>query len=225
MEERPVKKLMFVTLALVLGLALALAPQFGSACGGDKAKSADATKASGEVKMVNAGSESGCGSMKATEAKTDAKMVNSGSGCGAYKTSEAKAQMVGSGCGASKTTEATTVSADAHCDYTGKCATLTLSVAGMTCGGCESSVKEALMSDKGVIKVVSVDYKAGKAVVCYDPDKVESGKLAALVSDKGYKAEIMPAVATSTTDAGKGAACSISAGKCEKKSETKDGSH
>lgn len=223
------KKLMFVTLALVLGLALTLAPQFASACGGDKAKSADATKASGDVKMVSAGSESGCGSMKATEAKADVKMVNSGSGCGAYRASEAKAQMVGSGCGASKTTEATTASADACCGYAGKCATLTLSVAGMTCGGCESPVKEALMSDKGVIKVVTVDYKAGKAVVCYDPDKVEKGKLATLVSDKGYKAEIMPAVATSTTDAGtdagKGAACSISAGKCEKKSETKDGSH
>lgn len=202
MEEKPVKKLMFVTLALILGFALALAPQFSSACCGYKAKSADATKVSGEVKMVN-----------------------SGSWCGAYKTSEAKAQMVGSGCGVSKTTEATTANADTHCDYTGKCATLTLSVVGMTCSGCESSVKEALMSDKGVIRVVSVDYKAGKAVVCYDPDKVESSKLAALVSDKGYKAEIMPAVATSTTDAGKGAACCISAGKCEKNSETRDGSH
>ena len=218
-----------LTLALVLGLTLALAPNFASACGGDKATSADAKKASGEVKMVNSESAGGCGTMKATEAKADAKMVNSGSagGCGSYKATEIKAdaQMIGADCGASKTTEATTASADAHCDYTGKCATLTMSVKGMTCGGCESSVKEALMSDKGVIKVVSVDYKAGKAVVCYDPDKVETGKLAALVSDKGYQAEIMPAVATSTTDAGKGASCPMSAGKSEKNSETKDGSH
>ena len=217
------KKLMFITLALVLGLALALAPKFVTACGGDKATSADASKASGEAKMVNSQSD-GCGSMKATEAKTA--NAGSASGCAGMKATEAKAQMVGSGCGASKTTEATTASAGAHCDYTGKCATLTLNVNGMTCGGCESSVKEALLSDKGVIKVVSVDYKEGKAVVCYDPDKVESGKLAALVSDKGYKAEVVPAVATSGT--GKAVSCPVTGTQCEKKVETteaKDGSH
>jgi copper chaperone CopZ len=111
-----------------------------------------------------------------------------------------------------------------QCDYKGECANICLNIKGMTCTGCEKSVTEALKADKGVIKVISVDYKTGQAVVCYDPTKVESAKLAGLVTTAGYQAEVVPAVATSTGEKGmkKGASCDLT-GKCtaSTKSESK----
>lgn len=112
------------------------------------------------------------------------------------------------------------INAKADCDYTaGKCETISMNIAGMHCGGCESSISAALMKQDGVIKVVSIDYKSGTATVCFDPAKVKSDKLATLVTQKGYKAEIIPAVATSGTETTEAKACGVSA-KAEKTKET-----
>jgi len=102
------------------------------------------------------------------------------------------------------------VSAKVNCDYTGKCETIYMNISGMTCTGCETSITEALLKQEGVIKVVSIDHQSGKATVCFDPTKVESTNLTKLVSNKGYKAEIIPAVATSGTDATNVKACAAS---------------
>ncbi len=140
------------------------------------------------------------------------------SACGSGKTSEAKsadasnpttAQMVsaqgpnataGKACclGGMKT-HAT--SKDGQCTIDGiKCDVTTLSVSGMTCGGCEKAVTAALVEVPGVVKVGKVCHKAGEATVYYDAEKTTAEALTAAVVDKGYKAEVIPAVAK-TTDA------------------------
>jgi len=132
--------------------------------------------------------------------------VFAGSGCGLSKKDASACAKI---CGI-KTAQATEAKADktdgkligsdAKCDYTGKCDHLSLNISGMTCAGCENTITTALNGEKGVIRVVSVDYKSGQAMVCFDPDKVKSEDLAAVVTKTGYKAEIIPATAM-TTDA------------------------
>lgn len=202
------KKRMLLATALTLCLGLALAPYSAFAGASDSAKTATPeTTGKGVCPSMKAGGVSKC--------MVDGKMSGDASKTG--------------GCPFGKMTEAKATTADAKCDHEGKCADLTLAIRGMTCTGCERTITEALKSDKGVIKVVSIDYKTGKAVVCYDPAKVEQGKLAALVIKSGYQAEVVPASATSSAVTGKGACCNISTGKCEKKADAKtddkDGSH
>ena len=78
------------------------------------------------------------------------------------------------------------------------CGITRLSVKGMTCTGCEQTIKTALEAVPGVYKVVKVDYKEGMALVCANTKKVSSDVLATTVSNKGYTAEVVPAVATVT---------------------------
>jgi copper chaperone CopZ len=73
-------------------------------------------------------------------------------------------------------------------------ALVTFSVKGMTCGGCENEVKTALQKHEGVVEVVKVDYQSDKAVVKYDPKKVETAELASAVTRLGYETSVMPAV-------------------------------
>jgi len=89
------------------------------------------------------------------------------------------------------------------CPAGGKCEMVNMSVKGMTCGGCEGTVTAALEKVPGVLKVVSVSYKDGTALVCVDPTKCEKKTLTTAVVDKGYDAQIVPAVATTTTAAAK----------------------
>jgi copper chaperone len=164
----------------VLITAIAAVALFGlstanlSACGGDKAT---------ESKSANA---SGCAS------KATAKMVSS-------EQVETKS-VSASGCSAAKEISAQTASAhsaDCAALCAGKnCSYTTMSIKGMTCGGCEQSVKTALMELDGVIKVVEVNYKEGYAKVCVDATKCNNEKLTMAVANKGFKAEVIPAVAT-----------------------------
>ncbi|MEW5796128.1 MAG: cation transporter [Candidatus Zixiibacteriota bacterium] len=75
-----------------------------------------------------------------------------------------------------------------------------MSIKGMTCGGCESSVTASLAQMPGVVKVGKVSYKEGTAFVMVDPKKVKSESLLKAVSDKGFQAEIVPAVSVTTVD-------------------------
>ena len=79
-----------------------------------------------------------------------------------------------------------------------KCDFQHISIEGMTCGGCESSIKTALLEAPGVVKVVRVSYKDGTAIVAVDREKFNGQTTAKMITDKGYKAEIIPAVAVST---------------------------
>ncbi len=101
------------------------------------------------------------------------------------------------------------------CGYEGgKCDMVNMSIKGMTCGGCESSVSSALMDVPGVVKVVSISHKEGTALVCVDPAKVQKDALTTAVSNKGYEVEIIPAVATVASADGKSKACCDKAKVC-----------
>jgi copper chaperone CopZ len=78
------------------------------------------------------------------------------------------------------------------------CGITKLSVKGMTCTGCEQTVSAALEAVPGVYRVVKVDYKEGMALVCANTEKVSGEALATAVTNKGYAAEVIPAVATTT---------------------------
>lgn len=113
------------------------------------------------------------------------------------------------------------------CNYDGKVQMVKMSVKGMTCGGCESSIKACLEKIDGVVKVCAVSYKDDFAAVVIDPTKTKTEMLTTAITNKGYTAEVIPAVATTTTGAAnlhKGctaeqkAACGA---KAEMKAETK----
>jgi copper chaperone CopZ len=84
------------------------------------------------------------------------------------------------------------------CPHQENCGVVKLSVEGMTCGGCEQTVSAALEKAPGVYKVVKVDYKEGLALVCVNQKESSDETLAKAVTDTGYKAEVVPAVATTT---------------------------
>jgi copper chaperone CopZ len=70
---------------------------------------------------------------------------------------------------------------------------VTLAVKGMTCGGCEGQLKQALSVQKGVEEVVQVCHKSDIAVLKYDPKVVEPSELVSVVNKAGYEAEVKPA--------------------------------
>jgi len=82
-----------------------------------------------------------------------------------------------------------------------KCEVRTISIKGMTCVGCENMVTAELQKVPGVIRVAKISYKEELALVCVDASKCQTGSLTKAVASKGYKAEIIPAVATEAAPA------------------------
>lgn len=103
------------------------------------------------------------------------------------------------------------------CDFKEKCETITISVKGMTCGGCENGLTTALEGTDGVIKVQKVSYKENLAVVCIDPTKTKSESLTKLIASKGYEVAIIPAVATTGVNAVQAGSSTMSKEECAKK--------
>lgn len=170
------KKVLILGFALLAFAAFISLPNAAYACGGDKsntAKSASADKVNAQT-------------VSAKKGTCDAPSV----------ASKTEAMLVKDGCSATST-EAKTASADNAMES--KFSYATMSVKGMTCGGCEKSVTAALEHVDGVVGVKEVSYKSGQAVVEYDPAKCQEASLTRAVADKGYEAEIIPAVATSTS--------------------------
>lgn len=62
---------------------------------------------------------------------------------------------------------------------------LTLSITGMSCGHCVSSVANAL---KGVDGVQVEDVRIGTAKLQFDESKISAAQLAQLVTEEGYVA-------------------------------------
>lgn len=62
---------------------------------------------------------------------------------------------------------------------------ITLSVTGMTCGGCVNSVQKVLAGLPGVQRV-EVTLTPGQARVLVDPARVDSAALAQAVIDAGF---------------------------------------
>lgn len=159
--------------------------------------------------------------------------VYSGPGCGAKASADKPA------CTSSKGTAQLTASTNAMspeecaklcgmtpeecakmCGGKDNCSFTQISVKGMTCAGCEGSIKSALTDVPGVFKVIKVDHKEGMALVCTDQKVCDQAKLTKAIADKGYTAEIIPAVAK-TVDAKTGkvgcaATCGKSAAGCVK---------
>ena len=84
---------------------------------------------------------------------------------------------------------------------TGKCSMVNMSIKGMTCGACETSIKTALEKVPGVLLVKSISYQEGTAQVCVNPDEAKLENMTKAVSSSGYEVEVIPAVAK-TTDMG-----------------------
>ena len=75
-----------------------------------------------------------------------------------------------------------------------------LSIEGMTCEACEKSITACLEEIPGVMKVGLVSHKDGTAFAVIDTKQVKEAMLAKAVTNKGYKAEVIPAVALMVPD-------------------------
>ena len=65
---------------------------------------------------------------------------------------------------------------------------VTLDVEGMTCTGCEATIKTAVKKVQGV-KQVEADYESGTATVTINPEKADIDKVIAAIDAAGYKAK------------------------------------
>lgn len=62
---------------------------------------------------------------------------------------------------------------------------VTIKVDGMTCGGCENSVKTALERLDGV-QVLEASHADGSVEVLFDPERVDRAALAGAIEEAGY---------------------------------------
>ncbi len=67
--------------------------------------------------------------------------------------------------------------------------TTVFKVGGMTCGGCEASVKTVVKKLDGVEKVTASN-KEARATVTYDATKVSTDDIVAAIEKIGYTAEV-----------------------------------
>ncbi len=65
----------------------------------------------------------------------------------------------------------------------------TFKVSGMTCAGCETTIKLALERTPGV-RSAEVSYDRGEAVVEYNPNVTNTDKLRVAINETGYKCEL-----------------------------------
>ena len=69
-------------------------------------------------------------------------------------------------------------------------ATTTLSVGGMTCGACTSSVESGFKGVDGA-GAISVSLMTNRAVVHHDPYKLSAEQVAEIIEDRGFDAEVL----------------------------------
>ncbi len=86
-----------------------------------------------------------------------------------------------------------------------------ISVSGMTGTGCEETISNALAGVEGVVEVVKVCHKSGQAMVRVDAKADIDAQLTKAITDAGYQANIIPAVAKSL-ETPKGPICPLSGG-------------
>ena len=66
----------------------------------------------------------------------------------------------------------------------------TLTVSGMTCDGCVNAIETALSEQEGVIDC-EVSLEKSTAKIQFNSEKVNRDKLVAVVTEAGYKAEVI----------------------------------
>jgi len=64
---------------------------------------------------------------------------------------------------------------------------LQLKVDGMTCDGCEMTIKKGLEKLDGIIEV-KADHESGTAIITVDTTKIDRSKVVALIEELGYRA-------------------------------------
>ncbi|MGH8015541.1 MAG: cation transporter [Candidatus Zixiibacteriota bacterium] len=156
-------------------------------------------------------SKSSTSTINATMASSKTTTVN-GASCTVADKAACEAKLAAGQCTIEDCLKACQVKHAEICGETAAAHHLTaMSIKGMTCGGCETSVKTALMAVEGVNSVVEVCSKAGFAVVCVKNDaKFNNESIIKAVSAKGFESEIIPAVSvtTSTVNTTEKAECS-----------------
>ena len=65
--------------------------------------------------------------------------------------------------------------------------TITLSVTGMTCGGCESSVKRALEQHEGV-ESAQASHADARVTVTFDEKSLSPESLCTIIGEAGFQA-------------------------------------
>jgi copper chaperone CopZ len=202
-----VKKFIMFSVALLAVLAFATAPV--SACGEDAAKTdgtakvqkASATTAgktcssSKEAKVIKASATTaGKTCSSADKAACAAKGINATTA--SAKSAHPFLTSAKTSCLAGEYTHCSTVMSDEECkELCGTYEIAKISVDGMTCGGCEGAVTAALGNVEGVVKVLMVDHKTGVAMVAVDAKTATDVNMTKAVVSKGFKAEMMPAIA------------------------------
>ena len=73
--------------------------------------------------------------------------------------------------------------------FAGEPSKTTLTIKGMTCGGCVAAVKVQLKKTEGVT-AYEVSLEKGEAEVSYDPAKTAPEKIAESVSKTGFQASV-----------------------------------
>lgn len=73
--------------------------------------------------------------------------------------------------------------------FAGEPSKTTLTIKGMTCGGCVAAVKVQLKKTEGVT-AYEVSLEKGEAEVSYDPAKAAPEKIAESVSKTGFQASV-----------------------------------
>lgn len=191
------KKVM--TIALSLALCLSLSAFAGENCAKSGSKSAcSASKTT--ATQASATEKASCGSTGATTASATSADKHCDKNAA---TCNMQGKLTAGHCDPSFCTPDDCAKWTKACETYGANAEIRMmSVKGMTCAGCEGSVTTALKATPGVFEVAKVDHKAGVAIVIVDKTVVKNDVLATTVTNKGYEAQIMPAVATTTTDAG-----------------------
>jgi copper chaperone CopZ len=65
---------------------------------------------------------------------------------------------------------------------------LILTVTGMSCGGCENTVKRAVSTLDGVANVTA-SHRENRVTLTYDPSKVDRSAVARRIEDAGYEVQ------------------------------------
>lgn len=76
--------------------------------------------------------------------------------------------------------------------------TTTVSIQGMTCGACTSSVESAFKGVEGLIRF-NISLLAERAVISHNPDRLSTDKIVELIEDAGFDAQIVSSQAEGAT--------------------------
>ncbi|KAI0474092.1 heavy metal translocatin [Xylariaceae sp. FL0804] len=75
-------------------------------------------------------------------------------------------------------------------DMDASVATTTVAIEGMTCGACTSAVESGFAGMDGIVRF-NISLLAERAVITHDPTKLSADRIAEIIEDKGFGAEVL----------------------------------